>query len=222
LRAVKQNDRREVTVWPGLRFFTKEASANKKGAARLLAMIEAALSMAKVQFAHNRWANDTLLESLKAMPAEQYTAAPCSGNGSIGATVAHLLLVQESWISFLSGSATLEQAIALVRATGDLPTADTALARWHTIDEQTNAYLDSLTDEAFVTERSFTLPGGFSSSLPIWQMLLQLSSHGVHTRGQIVSAVRSTGAKPAEVSFFGFCMKTRAESAVLVEDEADA
>ena len=183
-------------------------------------MIEAALSMAKVQFAHNRWANDMLLESLKALPAEHYSGTPCSGNGSIAATVSHLILVQESWIAFLGGSATLEQAIAIVRKTGDLPDAESALARWHKIDEQTTAYLETLTDEAFVTERSFTLPNGLSSSLPLWQMLLQLSTHGVHTRGQIVSAVRSTGAKPAEVSFFGFCMKTRAESAVVVEDDA--
>ena len=183
-------------------------------------MIEAALSMAKVQFAHNRWANDALLGSLKALPPEQYAATPCSGNGSIAATVSHLLLVQESWIAFLSGSATLEHAIAIVRKTGELPDVESALARWHTIDEQTAAYLETLTDEAFVTERPFTLPNGSSSSLPLWQMLLQLSTHGVHTRGQIVSAVRSTGAKPAEVSFFGFCMKTRAESAVVVEEDA--
>ena len=178
--------------------------------------------MAKVQFAHNRWANDMLLESLKAMPPEQYSATPCSGNGSIAATVAHLILVQESWIAFLSGSATLEQAIAIVSKTGNLPSAEAALERWRKTDEQTSAYLETLTDEAFVTERSFSLPNGFSSSLPIWQMLLQLSTHGVHTRGQIVSAVRSTGAKPAEVSFFGFCMKTRAESAVVVEEETEA
>lgn len=185
-------------------------------------MIEAALSMAKVQFAHNRWANEKLLESLKGLPAEQYSTAPCSGNGPIGATVAHLLLVQESWITFLSGAASLEEAIAIMRKPGDLPDAAAAAARWKAIDEKTSAYLDTLTDEAFVTEVSFSLPSGLSSSLPLWEMLLQLSSHGVHTRGQIVSAIRGTGAKPAEVSFLSFCMETRKASVAPPEEDDEA
>jgi uncharacterized damage-inducible protein DinB len=182
-------------------------------------MIEAALSMTKVQFAHNRWANESLLESLKAMPAEQYQATPCSGNGSIATTVAHMILVQQAWISWLNGNATLADAMGIVRTVGDLPDAASALARWQEVDEQTNAYLDTVTEEEFVTERPFSFPGGGPSSLPLWQMLLQLTSHGVHTRAQIVSAVRSTGVKPAEVSFFRFCLKTREES--IAKDEPE-
>jgi uncharacterized damage-inducible protein DinB len=48
-------------------------------------------------------------------------------------------------------------------------------------------------------------------------MLLQVSSHGVHTRGQIVSAIRATGAKPPEVSFLQFCLKTKQAS--LADDD---
>jgi uncharacterized damage-inducible protein DinB len=189
-------------------------------------MIEAALSMAKVQFAHNRWANESLFEFLKTMPADHYSNAPCSGNGPIAATVAHLILVQESWVTYLSGAATLEQAIATVRQNASLPDAGAAKARWEKIDEQTTAFLDSLTDEAFVTEKSFTFPNGPTSSLPLWQMLLQLSSHGVHTRAQIISAIRATGTKPPEVSFLRFCLQTRQESIVpdesVDEEELDA
>ncbi len=183
-------------------------------------MIEAALSMAKVQFAHNRWANESLLEFLQTMPAEHYTSAACSGNGPIGGTVAHLILVQESWVTYLSGAATLEQAIAMVRQNADLPNAAAAHARWQKVDEQTTAFLDTLTDEAFVTELSFTIPNGPTSSLPLWQMLLQLSGHGVHTRGQIISAIRATGVKPPEVSFLRFCMQTRQES-IAADDALD-
>ncbi len=184
-------------------------------------MIEAALSMARVQFAHNRWANEILLNSLASMPPEQYSATPCSGNGSIAATTAHLVLVQQSWIAYLSGAAKLEEAFAMVRKGGELPDVAAVHARWTQVDEETGDYLDELTDEAFVTEKSFTVPGGVSSSLPLWQMLLQVSSHGVHTRGQIISAIRSTGAKPPEVSFLNFCMTVRADSDVVVEDEPE-
>ena len=181
-------------------------------------MIEAALSMAKVQFAHNRWANEILLESLKSMPAEKFNTTPCSGNGSIGATLAHLLLVQQSWVTFLSGSASLAEAIQIVRNSSPMADAAAAQSRWQEIDEQTNAYLDTLTDEAFVTEVPFSLPNGLNSSLPLWEMLLQLTSHGVHTRGQIISAIRSTGIKPVEVSFLAFCMETR-KASVAPDDE---
>ena len=185
-------------------------------------MIEAALSMAKVQFAHNRWANERLLESLRAMPPEAYTTTPCSGNGPIASTVAHLLLVQQSWITFLSGSASLAEAIDIVRNSSPMPDPSAARARWKDIDEQTSAYLDSLTDEAFVTEVPFSLPSGLNSSLPRWEMLLQITSHGVHTRGQIISAIRSTGTKPAEVSFLSFCMENRTASVAVADDEEEA
>ena len=187
------------------------------GAARLLAMIEAALSMAKVQFAHNNWANESLLNSLQTMPAEQYEKTPCSGNGSIGTTVAHLVLVHQSWLEWLRGAVPLQEAFAITTKTSEVATAEAALARWQHVSEITEEFVDGLTPEDFVTQRPFAIPGGLSSSLPLWEMLLQVTSHGVHTRGQIVSAIRSTGAKPAEVSFLQFCLKTKQES--VAEDE---
>ena len=188
-----------------------------ENAARLLAMIEAALSMAKVQFAHNNWANESLLTSLQTMSAEQYEKTPCSGNGSIGTTVAHLVLVHQSWMAWLSGSLPLDEAFALTKETASLNTAAAALERWQHVSDTTADFIEDLTPEDFVTERTFVIPGGLSSSLPLWEMLLQVTSHGVHTRGQIVSAIRSTGATPAEVSFLQFCLKTKQDS--MVEDE---
>jgi len=182
-------------------------------------MIEAALSMAKVQFAHNRWANELLLDSLKDLPQEQFRAAACSGNGSIGATAAHLVLVHQSWTAWLSGSATLQEAFSIVKKADELPDAESVRKRWSEVDESSTAYVDGLTEEAFVTERVFSLPNGTQSSLPLWQMLLQLTSHGVHTRGQIVSALRQVGVKPVEVSFIQFCMQTR--QAAVAEDELE-
>lgn len=183
-------------------------------------MIEAALSMAKVQFAHNHWANEVLLEALKALSPEQYASTPCSGNGTIGATVAHLIVVQQSWISWLNGSLELPAAFAVVKTASELKTVADVEDRWLIVDEDTSDYLESLTDEDFVTERSFTLPSG-ASSLPLWEMLLQVTSHGVHTRGQIVSAMRTLGGKPPEVSFLSFCMQRKQESAVTVGPEIE-
>jgi uncharacterized damage-inducible protein DinB len=200
--------------------FVETFGNQKLWAARLAPMIEAALSMAKVQFAHNRWANETLLEFLESMPVEKYSATPCSGNGPIGATVAHLILVQQSWISWLNGSMSFADAIAVARKTGQLDAA-AAHAQWEEIDQLTTDYLDGLTDEAFVMERAFTLPSGVSGSLPLWEMLLQLTSHGVHTRGQIVSAIRSTGEKPPEVGFLRFCLTTKQQSIAPEAPEED-
>jgi uncharacterized damage-inducible protein DinB len=98
----------------------------------------------------------------------------------------------------------------------ELKDAEAADARWTEVDRQTSVFLDSLTDEAFVTERPFSVPG-VTSALPVWEMFLQVSSHGVHTRGQIVSAIRATGAKPPEVSFLQFCLKTKQAS--LADDD---
>ena len=130
--------------------------------------------------------------------------------------MAHLVLVQQSWISWLDGTLSLPEAFAVVAKVDELKSAEAAEARWKTVDQQTSTYLDSLSDEAFVTERAFSMPG-ITSSLPVWEMLLQVSSHGVHTRGQIVSAVRATGATPPEVSFLRFCLKTKQES--LADDD---
>lgn len=180
-------------------------------------MIEAALSMAKVQFAHNNWANESLLTFLQAISPDVYEKTPCSGNGPIGATVAHLVLVQQSWIAWLAGELPLGEAFALTRDSSKLTTPAAVLERWQQVSDATGDFIEGLTPEDFVTQRPFTVPGGMSSSLPLWEMLLQVSSHGVHTRGQIISAIRSTGAKPPEVSFLWFCLKTKQES--VAEDE---
>jgi uncharacterized damage-inducible protein DinB len=116
-------------------------------------MIEAALSMAKVQFAHNNWANESLLNSLQTMSAEQYEKTPCSGNGSIGATVAHLVLVHQSWLEWLGGSLPLNEAFLLPSQTASLSTPAAALERWQHVSEITGDFIDGLTAEDFVTER---------------------------------------------------------------------
>ncbi len=153
-------------------------------------------------YGYNTWANNRLIEKLGELDPVAYKETYCSGNGTIRDTLHHLLNTQWGWTSWYDGSMTVQQGASAKLPDSDVATPEAAKARFQTIDEQTWAYLDSLTEEAVFADKPVVMPNRPTMSMPLWKMLMHTANHATHTRGQIISAIRGTGLAPGSFDMF--------------------
>jgi uncharacterized damage-inducible protein DinB len=164
------------------------------------------LEMIKMFYDYNSWAMGMLIASLQKLSEEQLTAPGCSGHGSIRDTLAHLLSTQKGWFSWFDKSMTAEESIKLRITSEEIDDPGKLSKTWKSIDRQTDECLNMLSETDVNENWSASLAGGFTITLPLWQLLLHVANHGTHTRAQIVAAIRRFGQEPGIYEFFRFAL----------------
>jgi uncharacterized damage-inducible protein DinB len=168
---------------------------------RYVAMLE----LIKTYFGYNSWATDRTLVSCEQLTPEEYNAPGCSGNGLVGGTLSHLILVQQGWLGWFEKKMDLREAVNIMDS-ALFATLGEARARWTTVDEETNQFIVSLTDAAAMEVGTFTRMSGKVESHPFWKMLMHTAHHGTHTRAQIIASIRRFGHEPANLDFLNYVM----------------
>jgi uncharacterized damage-inducible protein DinB len=164
------------------------------------------LDLLKTYYAYNAWATELVLTSITQLSPDEYTAPGCSGHGSIRDTLAHLLTTQRGWFSWFDHSETVEESMAVHVTPDDVDTYEKASELWKTIQQQTQALLDHLSEDDLTIVWSAKLPSGLAIALPLWKLLLHVANHGTHTRAQIVASIRRLGHEPANLDFFRYSL----------------
>ena len=160
----------------------------------------------KSLYDYNSWAMKKLFDALETAPDRAYEALGCSGHGSVRETLAHLLQTQWGWFSWFDGSLPPEKAYAVKLTDKDIPTIAEARAHWNRIDKQTRDLIDSLDDDKLAAEWSWKVPNGTAVKQPLGQLMLHVVNHAIHTRAQIVSAIRRCGHAPGTYDYLWFVM----------------
>jgi len=163
------------------------------------------LELIKTYYAYNSWATDSTFASCEQLSLEEYNAPGCSGNGSVGGTLSHLILVQQGWLAWFEGTTDLRDAVKIMDS-APFATLGEARARWTSIDEETNRFINTLTDASVEEIRSFTRMSGKKEAHPFWKLLMHEANHGTHTRGQIIASIRRFGHEPANLDFLNYVM----------------
>jgi uncharacterized damage-inducible protein DinB len=140
------------------------------------------------------------------LPKEEYNALGCSGHGSIRETLAHMLQAQWGWFCWFDGSLPPEEAYVVKLSADDIPDAASAFVRWQEIDKQTHACINNLNDEKMKAEWSWSMPNGSAGKLPLGEMILHVVNHTIHTRAQIISAIRRTGRAPGVYEYLWYAL----------------
>ncbi len=163
------------------------------------------LELVKTYYAFNSWATNRLVVSCEALSPEDYIAPGCSGNGSIGETLSHLILVQQGWLGWFEKKMDLRDAVK-VMTTEKLATLNEAHVRWAVVDEQTNSFINSLTKDSLEEIRHFTRMNGKAESHPLWKLMMHTANHGTHTRAQILAGIRRAGYTPENIDFLNYVL----------------
>jgi uncharacterized damage-inducible protein DinB len=80
--------------------------------------------------------------------------------------------------------------------------------RWIKVNEETDRYINSLTDTSLKEIRTFTRMNGKQEAHPLWKLLMHTANHGTHTRGQIIASIRRFGYEPGNIDLIHYIIIT--------------
>jgi len=135
-------------------------------------------------FAENRKIWDECIGSL---PDEQFTRDVNYSRGSVRDQVLHLMSVDDTWFSALRGA---ENPDSLDPAAFN--DRETIRAHWDSVEGRMRDYLSTLRDD-MLFEKPFA--DGEDKDLILWQVLLQVGTHGTDHRAQLLRLLNDLGVK---------------------------
>lgn len=168
------------------------------------------LDLIQLYYHFNDWATGVVFESCEALTQQEYDAPGCSGNGSIGQTLTHAILVEQGWFAWFRDSIEMKDAVAIMTSK-EFATLFDARDHWqNVVKPQTDGFIEQLSEDMLLTRRTFTRRNGKSESDILWKFMLHTANHGTHTRAQVVSAVRRFGHEPQNVDLLNYILNDRA------------
>ena len=141
-------------------------------------------------FGMNRHIWDTYVTSLS---DEQFTQNVGYSHGSVRNQIVHLMSVDDTWFSGLGG--------VEIPASPDPATfvdRNSIRMQWDAVEQRIGNYLAELRDD-MLFEKPFA--EGEDKDLILWQVLLQVGTHGTDHRAQLLRLLNDLGLKTASQDY---------------------
>lgn len=135
-------------------------------------------------FAENRKIWD---EGIRSLSDEQFTRDVNYSRGSVRDQIVHLMSVDDTWFSALRATEIPDSLDAA--AFND---RDAIRTHWDKVERSMRDYLSALRDD-MLFEKPFA--DGEDKDLILWQVLLQVGTHGTDHRAQILRLLSDLGVK---------------------------
>jgi uncharacterized damage-inducible protein DinB len=142
-------------------------------------------------YGYNRWANERVIESLRALPPADYTREMGGGWPSPRATFVHLATATDAWAERFGG-----RVVTTARPETDLPEVDDAVAILFAAEDKLDTFLASLTPERMSKPFTWKNVRNETKTSVLWAVLRHVVNHQTYHRGQISSMLRRLGATP--------------------------
>ena len=153
-------------------------------------------------FAYDSWANDLLLQVIKALPEEAVRRDLGTSHQSLLGTLVHIVAAEEIWLSRWKGAPRskltgLEQIASL----------DALRAWWSKVRAERDSYITSLAEADLEHEMELTTTAGVTYRHRYADMFRHLANHSTYHRGQVAAMLRQLGEKPPSTDLIRFYRK---------------
>ncbi|MED4584923.1 DinB family protein [Brevibacillus choshinensis] len=139
------------------------------------------------------WANQTMINHLKQLPRELYTQEIQSVFPTISKALAHIYLVDFTWLSILSGTSMNEAMTATHSRTAEVEamSLEELEALYHEVSLGYQAFIREQPD----LEQTIVLDNPYAGvrDTSYAEILLQIVNHGTYHRGNITAMLRQMG-----------------------------
>lgn len=150
------------------------------------------LKTIRTLYQYSEWANERLLEAIKALTPEQIARDFGGSHRSIRDTLAHIAVAEYLWLERWKGESPTE--LPDWHSTADIERLAEELRK---IARERNARLDRVSaDDLQQQFRAKNLKRDMTFELPLGMMLLHVANHSTYHRGQLSSLIRQAGGKP--------------------------
>jgi uncharacterized damage-inducible protein DinB len=148
---------------------------------------------------YNHWATEQVLDAASGLTQEQLLAPGTAGRGSIRDTLVHLVSAQMRWLAWWDNTHSAEEAYLIHLNEADYPDLASVRAVWTESDRSLRAFVDSLTDADLDRDITAALRDGRVFHLPLWKMLLHVSTHGTQHRSEVAAMLTAFGHSPGNL-----------------------
>ncbi|WP_159447477.1 DinB family protein [Moheibacter sediminis] len=157
------------------------------------------------QIHYQLWANQSMIDSLKAHPAQKLTAKIPSSYETIYDTVKHIYQVQDFWFKMIQGKS--------YDFTEKEYSTDELFEKLIQNSNELNDFVCQL-DEFELQEKMEIITPWFTSHQPRYELIQQIVTHTAYHRGQIVTMGRNldiTNAANTDFNFYLLMAKPKSE-----------
>jgi uncharacterized damage-inducible protein DinB len=142
-------------------------------------------------FAYNRWADETMLNVVGQLSADDYIREPVPGWASIRSTIVHGADALDIWARRLDG-----QTVTTRTTEASLPTFDDA-ARFLRAGHDTFLRLIlGMTPERLASDWEYRDLAGALYRMPYWAVFRHVVNHATYHRGQVAAKLKRLGVDP--------------------------
>lgn len=153
---------------------------------------------------YTRWADARMLDAAAKLTPEQYTRDLGSSLKSVRDTVVHLIGAEWLYLSRFKGEHPKANW-----SPSDYPDVAAVRSRWEPLMAEFEAFVSAQTDATLVGPLSYRNLKGEPVTLPLGQVLLQVTNHSTYHRGQVTTLIRQLGAQPASSDFILYMMERK-------------
>lgn len=153
---------------------------------------------------------DRVLDQAAALSPEQYTQEFPIGPGTVGKTLAHMLIAEEYYILRMTGRA-VDSFDAWAGMEENPPPIADLRAMWDKQAKATRAALEAVSDWSAPIEYRVTGEDGkgWAVTASAGDIMTQLALHEVHHRAQVMNMLRHLGIEAEEIDFNWLCWPRR-------------
>ncbi|MBI3241224.1 MAG: DinB family protein [Chloroflexi bacterium] len=146
------------------------------------------LSAIKMLYDYNHWANAKMLTACEALTIDQWDRDLGYSWGSVHGLLTHMFAAETVWLARWQGNS--PQAL---RQAADFPTYRDLRRAWEKLDAEINLFIDSCDEKILKQEITYTNTKGESRAFPLGHLMLHLSNHSTHHRGELAAMLAIMG-----------------------------
>jgi uncharacterized damage-inducible protein DinB len=145
-------------------------------------------------YGYNYWGNARILDACASLTQAELDAPTKNGYASLRATLVHAMHANWIWLSRWQGVSP-----TTVLDERDYPTLASIRERWQREEQQTRAFLASLTEEKLASDLTYQNLKGVSFTLPLWQTMVHLVNHGTQHRSEVAFMLTALDRSPGDL-----------------------
>lgn len=154
-------------------------------------------------YAYNRWANHRVFQTLRSLNNDDFVRDLGTSHSSIRGTLVHIVWAEWLWLQRWRGESPKRRF-----SPEEFSTAAEVETSWHTVEEEQQKYLDSLTNDDLQTRVSYENLAGERWEYTRAAMMQHVVNHSSYHRGQIATLLRQVGKAAQPTDFLVFLDET--------------
>jgi uncharacterized damage-inducible protein DinB len=155
------------------------------------------LELIRDYYRYEEFASARVLDAAARAPFDQLCVSVLPGFDPVRSSLVHVMWAQLLWLYRWQGLPPVAHYDV-----EDFPGLAALRDRLVEIDAETNAFIDTLTDERLAAGFSYGGMDGGTFTYPLWKAMLHQANHATYHRGEVAAVLTHLGYSPGELDFF--------------------